>query len=116
MGERRVEGIDHLDQPVDRAVVGGARGNAELGAHRRHHRQLVLHRVEHGDDPRPYQDRVRNADRLGLGGRQLLHQPHHVVGEVAEDAGRHRRQPGRHDDAALRNQRPQRLQRVAFAG
>ncbi len=34
----------------------------------------------------------------GLAGRQFLHQAHHVVAEIAEDAGRHRRQAVRQLD------------------
>ena len=36
--ERPVELIDHIDQPVHRAVIGAARRKPRLGADRRHHR------------------------------------------------------------------------------
>ena len=58
--------------------------------------------------------RMASGTRIasGFGVRQLLHQPHHVVGEVAEDAGRHRRQAARHGDAAFADQRAERGERV----
>ena len=66
MIDRAVERVDDVDQPVDGAIVGGARADAELGADRRHDRQLVLHRIEDRDDARADQDRVGHVDRLRL--------------------------------------------------
>ncbi len=50
---------------------------------------------------RPHQHRIGNAERIGTRRRQILHQPHHVVAEIAEHAGRHRRQRRGQRDAAL---------------
>ena len=50
---------------------------------------------------------VREADRIRIGRRQFLHQPHHVVAEIAEQAGRHRRQLLGQRDAAFGDQRAQ---------
>ena len=44
---------------------------------------------------------------IGLAGRQVLHLPHHVVTEIAEHAGRHRRQIVGQIDPAFRDQHPQ---------
>ncbi len=52
----------------------------------------------------------------GFGRRQFLHQPHHVVAEIAEHAGGHRRQAVGQCDAAFRDQRAQRLERRLGAG
>ena len=84
--------------------------------HRRHHRDRILHRVEHHDDGRAHQHGVGNADRIRIGRRQFLHQPHHVVAEIAEHAGRHRRQAVGQCDAAFRDQRAQCLERRLGAG
>ena len=65
---------------------------------------------------RPDQHRVGDADRIGMGGRQFLHQPHHVVAEIAEHAGGHRRQALGQRDAAFGDQRAQRLERRLRAG
>ena len=54
---------------------------------------------------------VRQADRIRIGRRQLLHQPHHVVAEIAEQAGHHRRQLLGQRDAAFGDQRAQRGER-----
>ena len=58
----------------------------------RDQRDLVAHRVEHHHHGRPDQDGVRHAERVRVRRRQALHQPHHVVAEIAEQPGRHRRQ------------------------
>ena len=47
--------------------------------------------VEHHDDSRPHQDRVREFPACPGFVRQALDQPHHVVAEIAEQAGGHRR-------------------------
>ncbi len=47
----------------------------------------------------------------GIGLRQILHQPHHVIADIAEDACRHGRRIVRQRDAAFRKQRPQALER-----
>ena len=57
------------------------------------------------------EDRVGNADRVGIGRRKLLHQPHHVVAEIAEHAGGHRRQCLGQFDPAFGDQRAQRGER-----
>ena len=114
--ERPVEAFDDAGQPLDRARERGLGVDAFLRAHRRHHRDRILHRVEHDDDGRAHQHRVGNADRIGIGRRQFLHQPHHVVAEIAEHAGRHRRQAVGQVDAAFRDQRAQRLERRLGAG
>jgi hypothetical protein len=73
---------------------------------------MVIVSIERNDDRRPHQDRVRDADRIRTRRRQrILHQTHHVVAEVTEHAGRHRRQGFRQRDAAFGDQRPQRRQR-----
>ncbi len=99
-------------EPLARARVSAAVAvTPGSGPHRRHDRDGVLHRVEHHDQRRADQHRVGNADRVGIGRGQLLHQPHHVVAEIAEHAGRHRRQVVGQRDAAFGDQRAQRLER-----
>ena len=116
MIERAVERIDDRRQPLGGACERGLGRHAFLGPHRRHHRDHVAHRIEHHDDRRPHQHRVRNADRVGIGRGQLLDQPHHVVAEIAEDAGCHWRQRVGQRNLAFGNERAQRLQRWLVAG
>ena len=99
------------DSRVRRARERRLGADAGFRPHRRDHGDAVLHRVEHHDQRRADQDRVGNADRIGMAGGQLLHQPHHVVAEIAEHAGRHRRQAVGQRDAAFGDQRAQRLER-----
>jgi hypothetical protein len=56
-------------------------------------RDLVLQVVEDDHGGWPDHDRVRHADRARLCRAEPLHLPDHVVAEIAEEAGRHRRQP-----------------------
>ena len=109
MVERPVERVDHLDQPVDGAVIGGARGDA--GAPARTGVTTVSSSFT-ASKIATMRGRIRIASGTPiasrLGRRQLLHQPHHVVGEVAENAGRHRRQARGHGDAAFGDQRAER--------
>ena len=60
--------------------------------------------VEDRHQRRADQHGVGHAERVGIGRRQLLHQPHHVVAEIAEHAGRHRRGIFRQLDAAFGEQ------------
>ncbi len=62
--DRLVERVDHIDQPVDGAVVGGARRDAGLGPDRSDDGQLVLHRVEDRDDARADQHGIGNTHGL----------------------------------------------------
>ena len=94
----------------------GLGGDALFRAHRRDHRDGVLDRVEHDHDGRAQQHRVGDADRIGIGRRQFLHQPHHVVAEIAEDAGRHGRQRVGQLDPAFGDQRAQGRKRRLVAG
>ena len=114
--ERRFERVDHRVQPRHGALVSGAGRDAGRRADRRHDRHLVARAVEHHHDGRADQQRFGHADRVGLGRREALHAPHHVVAEIAEYARRHRRQPGRHLDARFGEQRSQRIERIAGAG
>ena len=85
-------------------------------AHRRDDGDHVFHGVEHDHDGGAHQHRVGNPDRVGVGPRQLLHQPHHVVAKVAENAGGHGRQHVRQLDPAFGDERAQRRQRRPVAG
>ena len=114
--ERTVEAVDNAGQPLDRAIERGLGVDTALRPHRRDDGDGILHRVEHDDDGRAHQDRVGNADRIGIGRRQIFHQPHHVVAEIAEHAGRHRRQAVGQIDAAFGDQRAQRVERRIRAG
>ncbi len=89
--QRPFEDRDHRAQPRLGPGVGVARILVGLRPHRRHHRDLVAHRVEDHHQGGSQEDRIGDADRVGLGRRQPLHLAHHVVAEIAEDAGGHRR-------------------------
>ena len=90
-----VEVAHRVDHPLRRLGVGGARAEAGAGPDGRHHRDLVLARCRRpAMIGRAQHDRVGQAERVGIDVRQSLDQPHHVVAEIAEQAGGHRRQPG----------------------
>ena len=116
MIERRFERVDHRIEPGHRALVGGAGRDPGHRANRGHNRHLIARPVEHHHDGRADEKRFGHADRVGLGRREALHTPHHVVAEIAEYACRHRRQARRHFDARFGKQRSQRVERVARAG
>ena len=82
-----------------------------LRPHRRDDGDRVFDRIEGDDQGRADQDRVGNADRIAARRRQIFHQPHHVVAEIAENAGGHRRQRIRQRDAALADEGAQRGER-----
>ena len=109
--ERPVERVDDGGETLHGARERSLCVDAALGPNRRHHGHRVLDRVEHDDQRRAHHHRVGNPDRIGLAGRQVLHLPHHVVTEIAEHAGRHRRQRVGKFDAALGDQRAQRIER-----
>ena len=109
--ERRVEGVDDRRQPVDGAGVGLARGHAGLGTDRRDDGDLVPDRVEDDDDGRADHDGVGEAERVRVDVGQRLHLAHHVVAEIAEDAGRHGRQLMGQMDVRFRDDATQRLER-----
>ena len=116
----RADGRARRRSPMSRSTARAERGlggDAGLGPHRRHDGDRVLHGVEHD---RRCVGRIRIASGMpigsGLGARQLLHQPHHVVAEIAEQAGRHRRQLFGQRDAAFGDQRAQRVERRLGAG
>ncbi len=111
MGERRIECVDDGGEALARARIGHVGGDTRVRPHRRDDRDGVLDRVEHHHDGGAHQHRVGNADRIGIGRRQFLHQPHHVVAEIAENACGHRRQELGKIDAALGDQAAQGLQR-----
>ena len=116
--QRPFEDRDDGAEPRLRANIGVARVLVRLGPHRGHDRNLVAHRVEDHHQRGPQEDRVGHADRVGLGRRQPLHLAHHVVAEIAEDAGCHRRQFVRFGggDARFGDQGPQRDERRLRAG
>ena len=110
--ERRVERLDDGGQPVDRAGIAACSAlTPAAGLHRRDDGDLVPDRIEDDDDGRPDQDGIGKAERIGIRRGQLLHLAHHVVAEIAEYAGRHRRQAGRQVDPRFLDQAAQRRQR-----
>ena len=116
MGQRAVEIGDDVVEAFPGAGVGRLRVDAGLGAHRRDERHLVLHGIEDGNDCRPDEEAVRQAERVRVLVRQAFHQPHHVVTHVTEDTGGHRRQVFRQVDAAFLDKGAQGGQRAAGAG
>ncbi len=91
-GEGAFKGPHHGLQPLLRPLIGMARTDARHVPDRRDDMDLVAHGVEHHHQRRPRQDRVGDAGAGLLRLGQALHQAHHVVAEIAEHAGRHRRQ------------------------
>ena len=63
--------------------------------------------IEHHHDGGAHQHSVGDSDRVGIGLRQLLHQPHHVVTEISEDSGSHGRQHVGQFDPAFSDERAQ---------
>ena len=116
MRQRRLEHPDHRIEPFRRLFAGLCGIDAGARTERRYDDHLVADRVEHHHDGRPDQDRVRHADGIGLGRGEPLHVTHHVVAQIAENAGRHRRQVGRHLDGGVGQEGPQRRQRRFRAG
>ena len=104
-GGRAVEVAHRVHHPLGRLGVGGAGGEAGVGPGRADHRHLALDAVDDQHHRRAEHQRVGQAERVGVDVRQPLDQPHHVVAEVAEEAGGHRRQLGRQVDPALGDQR-----------
>ena len=110
--ERLVERVDDRRQTLDRARQRRLGGDAGLRPNRRHDGDGVLDRVEGDHQRRADEDRLGNADRIGRRrGERILHLPHHVVAEIAEHAGGHRRQAVRQGDAAFGDQGAQRGKR-----
>ena len=92
MRQRAVEVGDHVGQPLAGQIIGGARAEVRAGPDRGHDHHPVLDVVEDRHHRRPDEDRVGNPEPVGIGRRQPLHQPHHVVAHEAEQPGRHWRQ------------------------
>ena len=113
---RALQIVDRIVQPLGGAGIRRPCIDAVLRPHRRHDQDLVAHRVEDRDDRRPQQDRVGQAERIGRNIGQLFDEPHHVVAEIAEQPGRHRRQAGRQRHAAFADQCPQRRDRRRAVG
>ncbi len=82
-----------------------------LRPHRRHDGDGILDGIEGDHQRRPHEDCIGNADRVGTGRPQILHQANHVIAEIAENAGGHRRQRIRQRDAAFGDECAQRLER-----
>ena len=100
--ERTVERVDDLGQPRRAPAIMPASRTRLLRPYGRDDGDRVLDRVEDDHHGRTNQDRIRNADRIGARRRQaVLDQPNHVVAEIPEHAGGHRRQPVRQRDAAF---------------
>ena len=116
LGRGAVEVADRVHHPLGGLGVGGAGAEAGVGPGRADDRHLALHPVHDQHDRGTQHDRVGQAERVGVDVRQVLDEPHHVVAEVAEEAGRHRRQRGRQLDAALADQRAQARERAIGLG
>ena len=106
--ERLVEIVDHGGEAVDCSRKRELCRSAGLGPNGSDDRQRVLESVEYHDETRADQDAIGNADRVRPGRRQLLQEPHDVVAEITEQAGRHRGQSLRKLDPAFREQGAQR--------
>ncbi len=111
-----IEVGDHIRQPLAGEVVGGPGPQLGRRPDRRHQHHPILDIVEDRHHGRPDQHRVRDAELIRIGIRQALHQPDHVVAEIAEQPGRHRRQRRRQVDPAFGDQGAQRGERAVGAG
>jgi len=96
-----------VGETLARAGEGGIGGDAVLRPYRRNDGDRVRDGIEHDNDSGAHQHGVGNADRIGIGLRQFLHQPHHVVAEISEDAGSHGRQHVGQFDPTFRDERTQ---------
>src|SRR5262249_50144781 len=85
---------------VRRALTGGRDQN-----------HLAGDVVEHDDDRRADQERIRRAERIRWFVGKTLDEARHVVAEIAEEAGRHGRQLRRDRQRGTREQFSQALQR-----
>src|SRR5579872_3577827 len=115
MGQWTFEYGDDRVQSRLRALVGGARGDARRRTDRRHDGNLVAYGVEDDHDGRTDEERIGHADRVGFGGGQSLHLAHHVIAEIAENAGGHRRQARRYVDTRFGEKGAQSLQGFGVA-
>ena len=71
-----------------------------------------LHAVDDEDDRGAHHDRVGQAEGVGVDVRQALDEADHVVAEVAEEAGGHRRQAVGQLDGALGDEGAEARERV----
>ena len=105
--ETAVRAVVTLEEGSGDAVSGLLGAAVDAGGD-----SLALDAVDDEDDRGADHQRVGQAERVRVDVRQALDQAHHVVAEVAEQAGGHRRQLGRQGDAALGDQRAQAGERV----
>jgi hypothetical protein len=99
-------------QTLDRALVSGLGVQAVVGIGGGDQNDLVLHRIEDGDDGRTGQDGVGQVQRIGIGLAQRLQQADHVIAEDAEQPCGHGRQARRQVEARGRHQGAQGTQDV----
>ena len=105
--KRCIERGNHGIDPFARRLMCSPCADAGSRADGCNHRNFVLHRIEDHHDRRPDEDGIGKADPCGLARRQPLHQPHHVIAEIAEQPRSHRQINVAGLEAASRDQAPQ---------
>ena len=110
---RAVKVAQAVHHPLCRLGICSAGGQARGDPSRGDQRDIPLHPVKHRNDRRAHQHRIRHAKGVGVHLGKMFDQPDHVIAKIAKEARRHRRQSFGHGDPAFRDQRPQRVERVA---
>ncbi len=116
MIERTIERIDDAGYAFRRARVCGLGAQRGVGIDGSYDGDFIPHRIEDSHNGRPDEHAIGQLQRIGVGLRQIFHQPHHVVGHVTEDASSHGRKVGGQVDPRLGQKRAQRSQGVGAKG
>ena len=96
------------------ALIGRLRGDARPRAYGRNEGDLVPDPIEDHHHGRADHDRVRNSEGVRVRIRQALHLAHHVVAEITEETGSHRRHVVAERQGALGDQRAKAFERRAL--
>ena len=111
MGQGAIQrGFRRCDRGL-RLIPCGLRRDFCARIYRGNQGQLVIHVIEDGKQRRAQQHPFRHAQIVGVLRRQTLHQPHHVVAQIAHQPAGHRGQVFRHIELGFLDQRAQACQR-----
>ena len=112
-GGRTVKIAQRVHHPFSRLSIGGTRREAGGNPSRGHECHLALDPIQHRHHRGTHQDRIGQAQGIGVHIWQGFNQPDHVIAKIAKQPGRNGRQPFGQIDAAFGQKRPQRFKRVA---
>ncbi len=99
--QAHVERVDHRSQTLDGTGMGLGGAHAGRRTDGGHHGDLVADGVEDDDHGRANQHRVGKAERIRRRRPERFHLADHVVAEIAEDSGCHRREARRQGQAGF---------------